>query len=167
MIKLTVNGKAREFDGDKSTPVLWYLRDELNLTGTKYGCGMAQCGACTIHLNGNAQRSCVLPMSAAAGSNITTIEGLSSDGEHPVQKAWLDHNVPQCGFCQGGQIMQAASFLKRNPSPTDNDIVSAMSGNICRCGTYPRIYKAIKSAAKNMASVNMFDPKKNNSGSVA
>ncbi|WP_024596764.1 (2Fe-2S)-binding protein, partial [Pseudoalteromonas sp. AC163] len=151
MITLTINGNKHEFSGDPSTPVLWYLRDELNLTGPKFGCGMAQCGACTVHIDGVAQRSCVLPVSAVVGRNITSIEGLSEQGDHPVQKAWVEHKVPQCGFCQCGQIMQAASLLAANPNPTDDEIVSNMSGNICRCGTYPRIHKAIKSAAKTMA----------------
>ncbi|WP_419811457.1 (2Fe-2S)-binding protein [Bacterioplanoides sp.] len=161
MIKLTINGKERRFDGDPSTPLLWYLRDELNLTGTKYGCGMALCGACTIHVDGNAQRACILPLGDVSGSSITTIEGLSKDGDHPLQQAWVEHQVPQCGFCQCGQIMQAASLLDSNPTPNDDEIVSAMAGNICRCGTYPRIHKAIKSAAKNIAAaggVQTFDP---------
>jgi isoquinoline 1-oxidoreductase alpha subunit len=155
VIKLSINGKAHEFDGDPSTPLLWYLRDEINLTGTKFGCGMAQCGACTIHINGVAQRSCVFPIEAANGAEITTIEGLSEQGDHPVQEAWLENQVPQCGFCQGGQIMQATSLLKSNPNPTDDEIVQAMSGNICRCGTYPRIHKAIKTAAKKMSATKM------------
>lgn len=162
MITFTVNGKKHEFEGDPSTPVLWYLRDELNLTGPKFGCGMAQCGACTVHIDGMAQRSCVLPVSAVANRKITTIEGLSEDGSHPVQQAWVEHQVPQCGFCQCGQIMQAASLLATNPTPTDDEIVQNMSGNICRCGTYPRIHKAIKSASKSMAAsagVNIFNPK--------
>ncbi|WDT84493.1 (2Fe-2S)-binding protein [Alteromonas sp. 009811495] len=163
MITFTVNGIKHEFSGDSSTPVLWYLRDELNLTGPKFGCGMAQCGACTVHIDGVAQRSCVLPVSAVQGRNITTIEGLSEDGDHPVQQAWIEHQVPQCGFCQCGQIMQAASLLASNPNPTDKEIVQNMSGNICRCGTYPRIHKAIKSAAKSMsanAGVNYFTPQR-------
>ena len=141
--------------------MLWYLRDELNLTGPKFGCGMAQCGACTVHIDGMAQRSCVLPVSAVQGKKITTIEGLSENGDHPVQKAWVEHKVPQCGFCQCGQIMQAASLLSTNPTPSDEEIVQNMSGNICRCGTYPRIHKAIKSASKSIsatAGVNYFDP---------
>ena len=161
MISLNVNGQKREFDGDPSTPLLWYLREELNLTGPKFGCGMALCGACTVHIDGVAQRCCVLPMAAVANSNVTTIEGLSEAGEHPVQQAWLEHKVPQCGFCQCGQIMQAASLLASNPKPSDDEIVESMSGNICRCGTYPRIHKAIKSAAKSMtasADVSYFDP---------
>ena len=135
MITFTVNGETRKFLGDPTTPVLWYLRDELQLTGPKFGCGMAQCGACTVHINGVAQRSCVLPVSAVAGGKITTIEGLSKDGEHPVQQAWVEHKVPQCGFCQCGQMMQAASLLASNPTPSDDEIVEGMSGNICRCGT--------------------------------
>lgn len=165
MVTFTVNGETREFAGDPTTPVLWYLRDELNLTGPKFGCGMAQCGACTLHIDGMAQRSCVLPLSAVAGKAITTIEGLSADGDHPVQQAWVEHKVPQCGFCQCGQMMQAASLLASNPNPSDEEIVQNMSGNICRCGTYPRIHKAIKSAAKSMtvstsgkSGVNYFTP---------
>ncbi len=159
MLKLTVNGKKYEFSGDPSTPILWFLRDELNLTATKFGCGMSLCGACTVHIDGVAQRSCVFPVSAATNSEITTIEGLSSEGDHPVQQAWVDHKVPQCGFCQCGQIMQAASLLSQNPSPSDKEIVDAMSGNICRCGTYPRIHKAIKAASKKIAGVQYFTPK--------
>ena len=161
MITFTVNGNKHEFSGDPSTPVLWYLRDELNLTGPKFGCGMAQCGACTVHIDGMAQRSCVLPVSAVQGRKITTIEGLSENGDHPGQKAWVEHKVPQCGFCQCGQIMQAASLLSTNPTPSDEEIVQNMSGNICRCGTYPRIHKAIKSASKSISSnagVSYFDP---------
>ncbi|NDV91654.1 2Fe-2S iron-sulfur cluster binding domain-containing protein [Alteromonas sp. 345S023] len=161
MVTFSVNGKTHEFNGDPTTPVLWYLRDELNLTGPKFGCGMAQCGACTVHIDGTAQRSCVLPLAAVAGKKITTIEGLSKDGEHPVQQAWVEHKVPQCGFCQCGQMMQAASLLASNSNPSDDEIVANMSGNICRCGTYPRIHKAIKSAAKTMSAnngVNYFNP---------
>ena len=145
---LKINGKTSTVDVDSSTPVLWVLRDHLDLTGTKYGCGMAQCGACTVHLNGNAVRSCQLPVSAVGKGTITTIEGLSATGEHPVQKAWLEHDVAQCGYCQAGQIMSAAALLKTNPSPSDADIDAAMSGNICRCGTYLRIKEAIKTAAR-------------------
>jgi isoquinoline 1-oxidoreductase alpha subunit len=145
---LKINGKTQQVDVDPSTPILWVLRDHLNMPGTKFGCGMAQCGACTIHLDGNATRSCVLPISAIGKSVITTIEGLSADASHPVQKAWLEHDVAQCGYCQGGQIMSAAALLKSNPKPTDEDIDNAMSGNICRCGTYLRIKEAIKTAAK-------------------
>lgn len=145
---LKINGKTQQVDVDPSTPILWVLRDHLNMPGTKFGCGMAQCGACTIHLDGNATRSCVLPVSAIGKSAITTIEGLSENGTHPVQKAWLEHDVAQCGYCQSGQIMSAAALLKSNPKPTDEDIDNAMSGNICRCGTYLRIKEAIKTAAK-------------------
>jgi isoquinoline 1-oxidoreductase subunit alpha len=147
MIKLNINGKAREFDGDLDMPLLWYVRDELELTGTKYGCGMGLCGACTVHVNGTATRSCLTPMKTAAGKNITTIEGLAPKADHPLQKAWKACNVPQCGYCQSGQIMQAATLLKQKPKPTDQDIDSAMQGNICRCGTYQRIRQAIKLAA--------------------
>lgn len=146
---LKINGKTRNVDVDPSTPVLWVLRDTLNMPGTKFGCGMAQCGACTIHLDGNATRSCVLPVSAIGKSAITTIEGLSENGTHPVQKAWLEHDVAQCGYCQGGQMMSAVALLKTNPNPSDEDIDAAMSGNICRCGTYLRIKEAIKTAAKS------------------
>jgi len=146
---LNINGKIRDVDVDPSTPLLWVLRDHLNLVGTKYGCGIAQCGACTIHLNQTAVRSCQLPVSSVGSSRITTIEGLSADGEHAVQKAWIAHDVPQCGYCQAGQIMSAASLLKNIPNPTDHEIDSAMSGNICRCGTYTRIKKAIKSASNS------------------
>ncbi|MDP1817864.1 MAG: (2Fe-2S)-binding protein [Leadbetterella sp.] len=146
---LKINGKTRNVDVDPSTPVLWVLRDSLNMPGTKFGCGMAQCGACTIHLDGNATRSCVLPVSAIGKSAITTIEGLSENGTHPVQKAWLEHDVAQCGYCQGGQMMSAVALLKTNPNPSDEDIDAAMSVNICRCGTYIRIKEAIKTAAKS------------------
>ena len=145
---LIVNGTERRFDGDTEMPLLWYLRDELGLTGTKFGCGIALCGACTVHLDGSAARSCQTPMSAVEGMNVTTIEALSPDGNHPVQVAWRDLNVAQCGYCQTGQIMQAASLLKDTPNPSDEDIDNIMSGNICRCGTYPRIRAAIKQAAK-------------------
>jgi isoquinoline 1-oxidoreductase alpha subunit len=147
MIRLTVNGKISQFDGDPEMPLLWYLRDEMQLTGTKYGCGMGLCGACTVHLNGEAARSCLTPMQAAAGKSVTTIEGLSRNGDHPLQKAWQAANVPQCGYCQSGQIMQAAAMLKKKPKPTDKDIDAEMQGNICRCGTYQRIRQAIKQAA--------------------
>ena len=147
MVSLQINGSEHSFDGDPNMPLLWYLRDELGLVGTKFGCGMALCGACTVHLDGQATRACVLPLSSVAGKSITTIEGLSRDGNHPVQQAWRAHNVPQCGYCQSGQIMQAASLLATNAKPTDDDIDSAMAGNICRCGTYPRIRAAIKTAA--------------------
>jgi isoquinoline 1-oxidoreductase alpha subunit len=148
VIKLKVNGKAVEFDGDASMPLLWFLRDLQGLTGTKFGCGVGLCGACTVHLDGTAVRSCLTSLADASDKQVTTIEGLSPDGSHPVQEAWRDLNVPQCGYCQCGQIMQAASLLKDTPNPTDDDIDSAMSGNICRCGTYPRIRAAIKQAAK-------------------
>ena len=145
---LKVNGKIQKVDVDPTTPMLWVLRDHLNLQGTKYGCGIAACGACTVHLDGMAMRSCQLPVSAVKKQEITTIEGLSANGDHPVQKAWLDIDVAQCGYCQTGQIMSAASLLKSNPNPTDEDIENFMSGNICRCGTYTRIKTAIKAAAK-------------------
>jgi isoquinoline 1-oxidoreductase subunit alpha len=144
---LKINGKTRQVEADPTTPMLWVLRDHLDMPGTKYGCGMAQCGACTVHLDGNAVRSCSLPVSAVGKAAITTIEGLSEKGEHPVQKAWLEYDVAQCGYCQSGQIMSAAALLKSNPNPSDADIESFMSGNICRCGTYLRIKEAIKAAA--------------------
>ena len=147
---INVNGQNRQFDVDDDTPLLWVLRDSLGLVGTKYGCGIAQCGACTVHLDGTATRSCSVPISAIGNKKITTIEGLSEDGSHPVQQAWIQHDVPQCGYCQAGQIMSAAALLKNNPSPTDGDIDSAMNGNICRCGTYTRIKAAIKTAAENV-----------------
>ena len=150
MIKLKVNDKAHSVDVDGDTPLLWVLRDVLGMTGTKFGCGQALCGACTVHLDGTAVRSCQTFVSDAAGAEVTTIEGLSSDGNHPVQVAWRDLNVPQCGYCQVGQIMQAASLLKETPNPTDEDIDAAMSGNICRCGTYNQIRAAIKDAAAAM-----------------
>ena len=147
--KLNVNGVEHQVDVDSDTPILWVLRDTLNLVGTKFGCGIAQCGACTIHLDGKAARSCSLPIGAADGKEITTIEGLSEDGSHPVQQAWIEHDVPQCGYCQAGQIMTASAFLSENKNPSDADITEAMHGNICRCGTYTRIRAAVKSAAKN------------------
>ena len=147
---LNINGKSKEVNVDEDTPVLWVLGDTLKLVGTKYGCGISQCGACTIHLDGKATRSCVLPVSAAVGKTITNIEGLSSDGSHPVQQAWIEHDVPQCGYCQSGQIMTASAFLKDNPNPSDTDISEAMHGNICRCGTYTRINAAVKTAADNV-----------------
>lgn len=149
IFNLKVNGKKLQVDVDGSTPILWVLRDHFKLLGTKFGCGMAQCGACTIHLDGEAVRSCSLPISVVQDSKITTIEGLSENGDHPVQKAWLDIDVPQCGYCQVGQIMSASALLEKNPNPTDEDIDTAMNGNICRCGTYIRIKEAIKAAAKN------------------
>jgi isoquinoline 1-oxidoreductase subunit alpha len=145
---LKINGKTKKVEVDPTTPMLWVLRDHLDLVGTKYGCGIAQCGACTIHLNGTAVRSCMLPVSAVGNQEVTTIEGLSEAGDHPVQKAWLEHDVAQCGYCQAGQIMSAVSFLKSNPKPSDEEIETAMSGNICRCATYLRIKEAIKTAAK-------------------
>ena len=147
MASLTVNGTPREFDGDAAMPLLWYLRDELQMTGTKFGCGMALCGACTVHLDGAAVRSCSTPMSAAVGKKVTTIEGLDAKGQHPLQVAWRQQGVPQCGYCQSGQIMQAAALLATKKKPTDQEIEAAMSGNICRCGTYTRIKAAIKQAA--------------------
>lgn len=147
IFNLNINGKKQEVDVDPATPMLWVLRDHLDLVGTKYGCGIAQCGACTIHLDGMAMRSCSLPVSAVGDQAITTIEGLSEAGDHPVQKAWLEHDVPQCGYCQAGQIMSAAALLKNNANPGDSDIDAAMNGNLCRCGTYVRIKAAIKSAA--------------------
>ena len=147
MASLTVNGTPREFNGDATMPLLWYLRDELQMTGTKFGCGMALCGACTVHLDGAAVRSCMTPMSAAVGKKVTTIEGLDAKGQHPLQVAWRQVGVPQCGYCQSGQIMQAAALLATKKKPTDQEIEAAMSGNICRCGTYTRIKAAIKQAA--------------------
>ncbi|WP_020530445.1 (2Fe-2S)-binding protein [Flexithrix dorotheae] len=145
---LNINGKDHKVDVDPATPMLWVLREHLNLAGTKYGCGIAQCGACTIHLNGNAVRSCQLLVSAVRDQAITTIEGLSENGDHPVQKAWLALDVAQCGYCQTGQIMSASALLEKNPHPSDEEIKAAMNGNICRCGTYTRIKKAIKSISK-------------------
>jgi isoquinoline 1-oxidoreductase subunit alpha len=148
-INLNINGKNQTVDVDPKTPVLWVLRDHLNLVGTKYGCGMAQCGACTVLMDGNAVRSCMLPVSSVANKKITTIEGISENGDHPVQTAWLEHDVPQCGYCQAGQIMTAVALLKKNSNPNDEEIETAMNGNICRCGTYLRIKAAIKTAAKS------------------
>ncbi|OJJ19028.1 (2Fe-2S)-binding protein [marine bacterium AO1-C] len=148
---LNINQKTIKVDAEADTPLLWVLRDQLQMTGAKYGCGKALCGACTVHLNGNAVRSCSLPVSAVGSNKITTIEGLAKDNElHPVQKAWIEEDVPQCGYCQCGQIMSASALLAKNPKPTDEDIDAAMSGNICRCGTYVRIRKAIHRAAKEM-----------------
>ncbi|QPG06758.1 (2Fe-2S)-binding protein [Salinimonas marina] len=147
MITLKINNQTHEFDGDPQMPLLWYLRDELAMKGTKYGCGMALCGACTVHVDGNATRSCRLPMAAVKDKTVTTIEGLDKNHEHPLQIAWAENDVPQCGYCQSGQIMQAASLLASTPTPDDKEIDQAMSGNICRCGTYPRIKKAIKQVA--------------------
>lgn len=146
---LKVNGTTQSVDVDPNTPMLWVLRDHLKMVGTKYGCGIAQCGACTVHLDGVAVRSCLLTISAVGNQEITTIEGLSEHGDHPVQKAWLEVDVPQCGYCQAGQIMTAAAFLEKNPKPTDTEIEMAMNGNICRCGTYTRIKKAVKIAAES------------------
>jgi isoquinoline 1-oxidoreductase subunit alpha len=152
MITITVNNQMLSVDAAPDTPLLWVLRDHLGMTGTKFGCGMALCGACTVHIDGAATRSCVLPLSAVAAKSITTIEGLSKDRSHAVQKAWLEIDVPQCGYCQSGQIMSAAALLRTNPKPSDTDIDAAMSGNICRCGTYPRIRKAIHRAAELLAT---------------
>jgi isoquinoline 1-oxidoreductase alpha subunit len=147
MIRMTVNGVAREVDADENMPLLWVLRDLLGLTGTKYGCGEALCGACTVHLDGHAVRACVTPMRRAAGRAVTTIEGLSPTGDHPLQRAWVELGVPQCGFCQAGQIMTAAALLAENPRPSDDDIDHSLSGNLCRCGTYLRIRAAVRKAA--------------------
>jgi isoquinoline 1-oxidoreductase alpha subunit len=147
MLSFKVNGEARTTDADPSLPLLWYLRDEANLTGTKFGCGQALCGACTVMMDGEAVRSCGITVGDANGHTITTIEGLDPAGEHPVQKAWRAVNVPQCGYCQAGQIMQAAALLAKNPKPTDDEIIEAMSGNICRCGCYQRIAAAVRLAA--------------------
>jgi aerobic-type carbon monoxide dehydrogenase small subunit (CoxS/CutS family) len=148
MIELMINGNSKKLDVAAEMPLLWALRDILKMTGSKYGCGMGLCGACTVHIDGEATRSCVLPVSAVVGKKITTIEGLSENGDHPVQQAWLEKKVAQCGYCQTGQIMSAASLLNKNDQPTDDDIDQAMGGNICRCGTYPRIRSAIHQAAK-------------------
>ncbi len=148
MLKLTINGQTHNVDVAGDTPLLWVLRDTLGLTGTKYGCGQALCGACTVHVDGAPVRSCVLPVSGVVGRSITTIEGLAAERSHPVQRAWMEIDVPQCGYCQSGQIMSAAALLATNPWPTDADIDAAMAGNICRCGTYPRIRKAIHRAAE-------------------
>ena len=151
IINLNINGKLREVDVDPATPMLWVLRDHLRLLGTKYGCGVSACGACTVHLGDVAVRSCQLAVSEVGNQSITTIEGLSEDGTHPVQKAWLEHDVAQCGYCQPGQIMTATALLKKNPDPTDEEIEEAMYGNLCRCGTYTRIKAAIKTAAKSVS----------------
>lgn len=150
VIKVKVNLENYEVDVDPSTPLLWILRDELLLTGTKFGCGIAQCGACTVHVDGTPMRSCTLPLSAVEGKQVTTIEGISDDLQHPVQQAWIAHQVPQCGYCQSGQIMSAVALLNENKNPSDKDIDTAMQGNICRCGTYPRIRKAIKLAVEKL-----------------
>jgi isoquinoline 1-oxidoreductase alpha subunit len=148
MIKLTINKKKYDLDVDPQMPLLWVLRDVVGLTGTKYGCGMAQCGACTVHLNGEATRSCVMPVSAVVGKEVVTIEGLAAKNDHPLQQAWQEVDVPQCGYCQSGQIMTAAALLRKNPNPSEQEIINAMQGNICRCGTYLRIQKAVKKAAE-------------------
>jgi len=148
MVTLTINNQSRIIEAAPDTPLLWVLRDHLAMTGTKYGCGMALCGACTVHVDGVAMRSCILPLRALEGKTITTIEGLSKDRSHPIQRAWIELDVPQCGYCQSGQIMTAAALLRLNPAPSDADIDAAMAGNICRCGTYPRIRKAIHRAAE-------------------
>ncbi len=147
MTQLQINGTLYTLDADNSTPLLWVLRDHLKLTGTKYGCGIGQCGACTVHVDGRARRSCILPLSAVLGRHITTIEGLSEDASHPVQRAWIEHDVPQCGYCQSGQLMAAAALLRENPNPSDVDIDAAMD-NVCRCGTYQRIRRGIHLAAE-------------------
>lgn len=154
MAKYTLNINEQQFtvDADPQTPLLWVIRDEVGLTGTKYGCGIAQCGACTVHLNGNPVRSCSLPVSATSGQKITTIEGISEDQSHPVQKAWIEAQVPQCGYCQSGQVMSAVALLDKNPKPSDDEIDTAMSGNICRCGTYTRIRKAIHNASNEISN---------------
>ena len=158
MITLTINGVERQLDVDPSTPLLWAIREAAGLTGTKFGCGIAQCGACTVHLDGAPIRSCVTPVQVAAGKSVTTIEGVGSveDGLHPVQQAWIDEQVPQCGYCQSGQIMSAVALLENNPEPTDTDIDNAMRGNVCRCGTYPRVRRGIRraSAAMNASARN-------------
>ncbi|MFD2574032.1 (2Fe-2S)-binding protein [Spirosoma soli] len=151
-IKLTINNQVRTLDVDPEMPLLWAIRDVVGLTGTKFGCGIAQCGACTVHLDGAPTRSCSVPVSAAASSKITTIEGISKNGDHPVQKAWIEHQVPQCGYCQSGQIMSAVALLKQNPKPSDEEIDTAMQGNICRCGTYNRIRQAIHTASATISA---------------
>jgi isoquinoline 1-oxidoreductase subunit alpha len=146
---LNINGSTKQVDVDPTTPMLWVLRDHLDMVGTKFGCGIASCGACTIHIDGKAVRSCTLPIEVVKDKAITTIEGLSEHGDHPVQAAWIEHDVPQCGYCQAGQIMSASALLKEKPNPSDEEIDAAMNGNLCRCGTYTRIKAAIKTAAKN------------------
>ena len=155
MRSLIINGTTHQVDVEDEMPLLWVLRDELGMTGTKFGCGIGQCGACTVHVNGVAQRSCITPVASVADAEITTIEGLSADGEHPLQQAWVAAQTPQCGYCQSGQIMQAASLLAQNSNPSDADIDDAMSGNLCRCMAYPRIKKAIKLAAAESLAVNV------------
>ncbi len=147
MVSLKVNGNEQRFDGDPDTPLLWFIRDDLALSGTKFGCGTGLCGACTVHLDGEAVRGCQVTVKEAEGKSVTTIEGLSSDGNHPIQQAWRDLNVPQCGFCQSGQIMQATALIAANPSPSDQEILDGMAGNICRCGCYQRIIAAVRTAA--------------------
>jgi isoquinoline 1-oxidoreductase subunit alpha len=161
MIKLKVNGAARQFDGDPEMPLLWFLRDELNLKGTKFGCGMGLCGACTVHLNGKPVRACSTPVSTAADATITTIEGISTNGSHPVQVAWEQLDVPQCGYCQAGQMMSACALLAKTPKPTDAEIDTAMNGNLCRCGTYLRIRAAIHKAAEMTAPNKASKPANN------
>ena len=153
-IKLTINNQPRTLDVEPDMPLLWAIRDVVGLTGTKFGCGIAQCGACTVHLDGSPVRSCSVPVSAVAGQKITTIEGISKNADHPVQKAWIAHQVPQCGYCQSGQIMSAVALLKTTPKPTDSDIDNAMQGNICRCGTYTRVREAIHTASAAMGTTN-------------
>jgi len=149
LFNLQVNGQKHQVDVDPDTPILWVLRDNLDLTGTKYGCGISQCGSCTIHLNGNAVRACMMTVASVENQDIVTIEGLSKNGDHPVQKAWKEHDVPQCGYCQAGQIMNAAALLKKTPNPSDKEIDDAMNGNLCRCATYIKIKDAIRSAAQS------------------
>jgi aerobic-type carbon monoxide dehydrogenase small subunit (CoxS/CutS family) len=154
MVTVTINGAVREIDADPEMPLLWALRDALGMTGTKYGCGIGACGACTVHIDGEATRSCLTPLKSVAGKSVTTIEGLGADGLHAVQQAWIEENVPQCGYCQAGQIMSAVSLLAKNNQPSDQDIDNAMAGNLCRCGTYPRIRKAIHNAATRLSDAN-------------
>ncbi len=162
MNTININGVEHTIDADASMPLLWVLRDILKMTGTKFGCGKGLCGACTVHMNGQPIRACLMPLAAVVGAKITTIEGLSANGDHPLQKAWVAHNVPQCGYCQSGQLMSAAALLKRNPNPSDADIKAAMTGNICRCGTYPRIEAAIKS----VIGVQTYEPNAVQKGAV-
>ena len=150
MISMKINGVTRQFNGDPNMPLLWYVRDELELTGSKFGCGKGLCGACTVRIDGVAVRGCVTPVQVAQGKNVTTIEGLDSKGNHPVQRAWRAHNVPQCGYCQSGQIMQAAALLAENPDPSDQEIIDGMAGNICRCGTYQRIFAEVRTTAQEV-----------------
>ena len=158
MLELSINGQSHKIDAEPDTPLLWVIRDIVQLTGTKFGCGMGLCGACTVHLNGTAIRSCITPVTAAVGKTITTIEGLGTpENPHPLQTAWQTHNVPQCGYCQSGQLMSASSLLAQNPKPTDDEIRNAMAGNVCRCGTYPRIQKAIKDAASGNNTAQFYD----------